>query len=157
MRRRMMINILDIPNFGNKFIQFRRMRESTRHNGLHLCPTSVVVRSINAALPPSPCSLLSKTMHGQISIQKANLRLHEGSCPVVDQDNRTLTDINRIRTGDVMHEFRTNSKLTYEDCTHNGGLCPFYPLENFEHAQNVPTERNGYHRTSPNKERIHRI
>ena len=25
------INILDIPNFGNKLIQFRRMGESTRH------------------------------------------------------------------------------------------------------------------------------
>jgi len=25
------IHILDIPNFGNKFIQFRRMGESTRH------------------------------------------------------------------------------------------------------------------------------
>ncbi|KAH3829164.1 hypothetical protein DPMN_131155 [Dreissena polymorpha] len=30
------------------------------------------------ALPPSSCSLLRKTMHGQISIQKANLGLHEG-------------------------------------------------------------------------------
>ena len=25
------INILDMPNFGNKLIQFRRMGESTRH------------------------------------------------------------------------------------------------------------------------------
>ena len=34
------INILDIPNFGNKLIQFRRMGESTRHkwvNQILLC------------------------------------------------------------------------------------------------------------------------
>ncbi|KAH3803406.1 hypothetical protein DPMN_131666 [Dreissena polymorpha] len=43
-----------------------------------------------------------------------------GSCPVVDQDNRTVTDIHRIRTGGVTHEFRTNRKLTYEDRTSNG-------------------------------------
>ncbi|KAH3701747.1 hypothetical protein DPMN_076742 [Dreissena polymorpha] len=73
-----------------------------------------------------------------------------GSRPVVDQDNRTLTDINRIRTGGVTHEFRTNRKLTYEDRTSNGGLCPFYPVENFEHAQNFPTggtDVTGHRRT----------
>ena len=29
--RNIEINILDIPNFGNKLIQFRKMGESTRH------------------------------------------------------------------------------------------------------------------------------
>ncbi|KAH3755150.1 hypothetical protein DPMN_189837 [Dreissena polymorpha] len=57
-----------------------------------------------------------------------------------DQDNRTLTDRNRIRTGGVPHEFRTNRKLTYEDRISNGYLCRFYPVENFEHAQNFPTD-----------------
>ncbi|KAH3849393.1 hypothetical protein DPMN_091792 [Dreissena polymorpha] len=33
--------------------------------------------------------------------------------------------MNRIRTGGVTHEFQTNRKLTYEDRTSNGGLCPF--------------------------------
>ncbi|KAH3831723.1 hypothetical protein DPMN_104993 [Dreissena polymorpha] len=28
----------------------------------------------------------------------------------------------------------------YVDRTSNGGLCPFYPVENFEHAQNFPTD-----------------
>ncbi|KAH3690637.1 hypothetical protein DPMN_191324 [Dreissena polymorpha] len=89
-----------------------------------------------SALPPSPCSLLSKTMHGVGNGAS-------GSCPVVDQDNWTLTDINRIRTGGVTHEFRTNRKLTHEDRTSNG-------VENFEHAQNFPTDGtdiNGYRRT----------
>ncbi|KAH3786426.1 hypothetical protein DPMN_164533 [Dreissena polymorpha] len=31
-----------------------------------------------SALPPSPCSLLNKTMHGQINIQKAHLGLQGG-------------------------------------------------------------------------------
>ena len=30
------INILDIPNFGNKLIQFRRMGESTRHKWVNI-------------------------------------------------------------------------------------------------------------------------
>jgi hypothetical protein len=30
------INILDIPNFGNKVIQFRRMEESTRHGWVNM-------------------------------------------------------------------------------------------------------------------------
>ncbi|KAH3716134.1 hypothetical protein DPMN_058852 [Dreissena polymorpha] len=56
------------------------------------------------------------------------------------QDNRTITEINRIRTGGVTHEFRTNRKLTYEDRTSNGGRSLFYPVENFEHAHNFPTD-----------------
>ncbi|KAH3786425.1 hypothetical protein DPMN_164532 [Dreissena polymorpha] len=76
---------------------------------------------------------------------------YSGSCPVVDQDNRTLKDIIRIRTGCGTHEFRTNRKLTYADRTSNGGLCPFYRVENFEHAQNFPTDGTdviGHRRTS---------
>ncbi|KAH3690436.1 hypothetical protein DPMN_193754 [Dreissena polymorpha] len=53
---------------------------------------------------------------------------------------RTFTDRNRIRTGGVPQEFRTNRKLKYEDSTSNGDLCPFYPVENMEHAQNLPTD-----------------
>ena len=41
------INILDIPNFGNKFTQFRRMGESTRHKWVkHDIRASVVGRPI---------------------------------------------------------------------------------------------------------------
>ncbi|KAH3791344.1 hypothetical protein DPMN_144827 [Dreissena polymorpha] len=64
------------------------------------------------------------------------------SCPLLFVENALgpgQTDINeqkRILTGGVTHEFRTNRKLTYEDRTLNGDLCSFYPVENFEHAQN---------------------
>jgi hypothetical protein len=34
--RNIEINILDIPNFGNKLIQFRRMGESTRHKWVNV-------------------------------------------------------------------------------------------------------------------------
>ncbi|KAH3875044.1 hypothetical protein DPMN_038303 [Dreissena polymorpha] len=79
-----------------------------------------------SALPSSPYSVLSKTMHGQIASKR-----QIWACT---RNNRTLTDINRIRTGGVTHEFRTNHKLTYEDRRTNGDLDPFYPVENFEHA-----------------------
>ena len=44
--------------------------------------------------------------------------------------------IKRPLIGAVMHEFRTNRMLTDRDSTSNGRLCPFCPLEIFEHAQN---------------------
>ena len=59
-------------------------------------------------------------------------------------------DNNRISTGDVMHEFRTNHMVTDSERTSNGRLCPFCPVESFEHAQNFPpdgTDINGHHRT----------
>ena len=62
----------------------------------------------------------------------------------------TLTDKNRISTGDVTHEFRTNSMVMDSDRTSNGRLCPFCPVESFEHVQNFPPDRtdiNGHHRT----------
>jgi len=40
------INILDIPNFGNKLIQFRRMGQSTRHKWVKLSRETA----------PFPCS-----------------------------------------------------------------------------------------------------
>ena len=64
----------------------------------------------------------------------------------------TLTAINRISTGDVTHEFRTNCMLMDRDRTSDGRLCPFCPVEKFEHAQNLPPDG-----TLPYKERIHRI
>ena len=39
-----------------------------------------------------------------------------------------------------MHKFRTNHMLTDRDCTSNGRLCPFCPVEIFEHAQNFPLD-----------------
>ncbi|KAH3697242.1 hypothetical protein DPMN_084734 [Dreissena polymorpha] len=52
-----------------------------------------------------------------------------------------LITVNYVNnSGGVTHEFRINLKLTYEDRTSNRDLCPFYPVENFEHAQNFPTE-----------------
>ena len=59
-------------------------------------------------------------------------------------------DKNRISTGYVTHEFRTNRMVT--DChrTSNRCLCPFCPVESFEHVQNFPsdgTDINGHHRT----------
>ena len=62
----------------------------------------------------------------------------------------TLTDKNRISTGDVTHEFRINRMVTDSDRTSNGRLCPFCPVESFEHVQNFPpdvTDINGHHRT----------
>ena len=59
-------------------------------------------------------------------------------------------DNNRISTGDVTHEFRTNRMVTDSERTSNGRLCPFCPMESFEHAQNFPpdgTDINGHHRT----------
>ena len=59
-------------------------------------------------------------------------------------------DKNRISTGDVTHEFRTNRTVTDSDRTPNGRLCPFCPVESFEHVQNSPpdgTDINGHHRT----------
>ena len=49
-------------------------------------------------------------------------------------------DKKRISTGDVTHEFRTNSMVTDSDCTSNGRLCPFCPVESFEYAQNFPSD-----------------
>ena len=49
-----------------------------------------------------------------------------------------------------MHEFRTNRTETDSDRTSNGRLCPFCPVESFEHVQNFPPDRtdiNGHHRT----------
>ena len=51
-----------------------------------------------------------------------------------------LTDNNRISTGDVTHEFRTNRMVTDSERTSNGRLCPFCPVESFEHAQNFPPD-----------------
>ena len=62
----------------------------------------------------------------------------------------TLTDKNRIGTGDVTHEFRINRMVTDSDRTSNGHLCPFCPVESLEHVQNFPpdgTDINGHHRT----------
>ena len=62
----------------------------------------------------------------------------------------TLTDKNRISTGDVTHEFRTNRTVTDSYRTSNGRLSPFCPVESFEHVQNFPPDRtdiNGHHRT----------
>ena len=53
---------------------------------------------------------------------------------------RTLTDKKRMSTGDVTHEFRTNRMVTDSDRTSNGRLCPFYPMESFEHVQNFPPD-----------------
>ena len=40
----------------------------------------------------------------------------------------------------LTHKFRTNCMVT--DCEHtsNGRLCPFCPVESFEHAQNFPPD-----------------
>ena len=46
----------------------------------------------------------------------------------------------RISTGDVMHEFRTNRMVTDSDLSSNGRLCPFCPMEGFEHVQNFPPD-----------------
>ena len=58
-----------------------------------------------------------------------------------------------MSTGDVTHEFRTNRMVTDNNRTSNGRLCPFCPVESFEHVQNFPPDGT----TSPDKERIHRI
>ena len=50
------------------------------------------------------------------------------------------TDKNRISTGDVTHEFRTNRMVTDSNRTSNGSLCPFCPVESFEHVQNFPPD-----------------
>ena len=41
-----------------------------------------------------------------------------------------------------MHKFRTNRMVTDSERTSNRRLCPFYPVESFEHAQN--RTRNGF-------------
>ena len=52
-----------------------------------------------------------------------------------------------------MHEFRTNCMVTDSDDiydTSNGRICPFCPVESFEHVQNFPPDRTdikGHHRT----------
>ena len=64
--------------------------------------------------------------------------------------HRTSTDKNQISTGDVTHEFQTNGMVMDSDRTSNGRLCPFCPVESFEHVQNFPpdgTDINGHHRT----------
>ena len=58
-----------------------------------------------------------------------------------------LTDKNRISTGYVTHEFRTNCMVTVSDHTSNGRFCP---VESFEHVQNFPPDGmdiNGHHQT----------
>ena len=68
----------------------------------------------------------------------------------------SLTDKNRISTGDVTHEFRTNRTVTYSDRTSNGRLSPFCPVESFEHVQNFPPDRTditGQGTDSPDKKR----
>ena len=55
-----------------------------------------------------------------------------------------------ISTEDVTHEFRTNRMVTDSERTSNGRLCPFCPVESFEHAEKFPpdgTDINGHHRT----------
>ena len=49
-------------------------------------------------------------------------------------------DNNRISTGDVTHEFRTNRMVKDSERTSNGRLCPFCPMESFEHVQNFPRD-----------------
>ena len=39
-----------------------------------------------------------------------------------------------------MHEFWTNRMITDSDRTSNGHLCPFCPVESFEHVQNFPPD-----------------
>ena len=59
-------------------------------------------------------------------------------------------DKNRISTGDVKQEFRTNHMVTDSDRTSNERLCPFCPVESFEYVQNFPpdgTDINGHRRT----------
>ena len=76
---------------------------------------------------------------GSVSQELCNFVIH-----------RTLTDKNRISTGDVTHEFRTNRIVTDSDRTSNGRLSPFCPVESFEHVQNFPPDRpdiNGHYRT----------
>ena len=67
--------------------------------------------------------------------------------------NSTGPDNNQISTGDVTHEFRTNCMVTDSKHTSNGHLCPFCPVESFEHAQNFPldkTDITGQGTDSPN-------
>ena len=68
-----------------------------------------------------------------------------------------LTDINRLSTGDVTHEVRTNRTVTDSDRTSNGLLSPFCLGGKFWTCSKLPTGRNGHHRISPDKERIHRM
>ena len=59
---------------------------------------------------------------------------------------------NRISTGDVTHEFRTNRMVRDSERTLNERLCLFCPVESFEHAQNFPpdgTDINGQGTDSP--------
>ena len=61
-----------------------------------------------------------------------------------------------MSTGDVTHEFRTNRMVTDSERTSNGRLCPFCPVESFEHAQNFPldaTDITGQGTDSPDKKR----
>ena len=55
-------------------------------------------------------------------------------------------DKNRISAGDVTHEFRTNCMVTDSERTSNGRLCPFCPVESFEHAQNFQPDRTDINR-----------
>ena len=68
------------------------------------------------------------------------IRCKSGRCPVKVKDHRSLTDIYRISTGNVTHEFQTNSIVTDIDRTSNGCLSPFCPVESFEHVQNFRTD-----------------
>ena len=55
---------------------------------------------------------------------------------------------------DVMHKFRTNRMVMDSDRTSH--LCPFCPVESFEHAQNFPpdgTDITGQGAGSPDKKR----
>ena len=53
-------------------------------------------------------------------------------------------DKNRISTGYVTHEFRTNRMVTDSDRTSNGCLCPFCPVETFEtDIKRIRTDTNG--------------
>ena len=59
-------------------------------------------------------------------------------------------DNNRMSKEDVTHKFRTNRTVTDSERKSNGRLCPFCPVESFEHAENFPpdgTDINGHHRT----------
>ena len=72
------------------------------------------------------------------------VRSTSGCCPVVTRVYRTYMETQRTATEDVTDEYRTEQTPT-------GCLSPFYPVESFEHVQNLPPDRtgtNGHHRTS---------
>ncbi len=60
------INILDIPYFGNKLIQFRRMGESTRHKWVKRFAYAVRTVLSGMTLSPRLAFRLHETLKGKI-------------------------------------------------------------------------------------------